>query len=88
MLVLPRTRAWWRWVLLVLAVVMPLWVAVSRMYRGMHHPTDIIGSVLLSALWLGAVYWLVKPNCDLAETPCPEDAPEPVSDLEDAKAAR
>ena len=80
-LVLPRTRAWWRWVLLALAVAMPLWVAVSRMYRGMHHPTDIVGSMLLSALWLSAVYWLVKPNRDLAEQPCEEDLPEPVSDL-------
>ncbi|MDG6105999.1 phosphatase PAP2 family protein [Dactylosporangium aurantiacum] len=87
-LVMPRTRAWWRWAFLALAVAMPAWVAVSRMYRGMHHPTDIVGSALLSALWLGAAYWLVKPNCDLAEQPCEEDAPEPVSDLEDAKAAR
>lgn len=87
-LVMPRTRAWWRWAFLALAVAMPVWVAVSRMYRGMHHPTDIAGSMLLSALWLSAVYWLVKPNCDLTERPCEEDAPEPVSDLEDAKAAR
>lgn len=83
-LFMPRTRAWWRWVLLALAIAMPLWVAVSRMYRGMHHPTDIVGSMLLSALWLCAVYWLVKPNCDLAERPREQDMPEPVSDLEDA----
>ncbi|MET7421597.1 phosphatase PAP2 family protein [Dactylosporangium sp. NPDC005555] len=80
-LVMPRTRAWWRWAFLALAVAMPLWVAVSRMYRGMHHPTDIVGSMLLSALWLLAVHRLVKPNCDLAERPSAEDAPEPAGDL-------
>jgi undecaprenyl-diphosphatase len=79
-LIVPRTRAWWRWMLPVLAVAMPLWVAVSRMYRGMHHPTDILGSMVLSALWLSAVYWLVKPNADLPA----EEVPAPVSDLQDS----
>jgi undecaprenyl-diphosphatase len=79
-LIVPRTRAWWRWMLPVLAVAMPLWVAVSRMYRGMHHPTDILGSMVLSALWLSAVYWLVKPNADLPD----EEVPAPVSDLQDS----
>jgi undecaprenyl-diphosphatase len=58
----PRTRAWWRWVLLALAVLVPLWVAVSRMYQGQHHPTDILGSVLLAAGWLAATVRLVQPN--------------------------
>jgi undecaprenyl-diphosphatase len=83
-LIMPRTRAWWRWVLPVLAVAMPLWVAVSRMYRGMHHPTDILGSMVLSALWLSAVYWLVKPNADLPA----EEVPAPVSDLQDSGVGR
>jgi len=47
-----RTRAWWRWLLVVAAVLMPLWVTWSRMYRGMHHPTDVIGALLLAAGWL------------------------------------
>jgi membrane-associated phospholipid phosphatase len=41
---------------------MPALVAISRMYRGEHHPTDIPGSLLFSALWLTAVSVLVKPN--------------------------
>jgi len=83
-LVMPRTRAWWRWVLPALAVAMPLWVAISRMYRGMHHPTDILGSVLLSVLWLGAAYWLVKPNCDLVA----EEGPAPTGELQDSGVTR
>jgi undecaprenyl-diphosphatase len=61
----PRTRAWWRWVLLAAAVLMPLWVAISRLYRGMHHPTDLLGAVLLAAGWLVAMVFLVRPNGDI-----------------------
>ena len=43
---------------------MPVLVAVSRMYRGEHHPTDILGSLLFSALWLTATSLLIKPNAD------------------------
>lgn len=31
------------------AVAVPTFVAVSRLYRGMHHPTDVAGSVILGA---------------------------------------
>ncbi len=34
------------------------------MYRGEHHPTDILASVLFAALWLTATTMLVKPNKD------------------------
>jgi undecaprenyl-diphosphatase len=41
---------------------MPVLVALSRMYRGEHHPTDILGSLLFSALWLTAVSVLIRPG--------------------------
>jgi len=69
LLVLPRTGAWWRWLTLVPAVAMPVLVAAARMYRGMHHPTDLLGSVVLAGLWVSAVYLAVRPNADLAERP-------------------
>jgi membrane-associated phospholipid phosphatase len=34
------------------------------MYRGEHHPTDILASVLFAALWLTATTMLIKPNTD------------------------
>ena len=68
LLVLPRTRAWWRWLTLVPAVAMPVLVAAARMYRGMHHPTDLLGSVVLAGLWVSAVYLAIRPNADLAES--------------------
>jgi undecaprenyl-diphosphatase len=44
---------------------MPDWVAYARLYRGMHHPTDVLGSVLLAACWLTATIRFVGPNADL-----------------------
>ena len=62
-----RIRQPWRWVFVVVAIVMPVVVAVSRMYRGMHHPTDVLGAVLLTAGWLSVLWWTVRPNAH-AET--------------------
>jgi undecaprenyl-diphosphatase len=61
-LVLGHTRRWWRWPFLALAVLMPILVATGRMYRGMHHPTDVIGSIILAGLLLTAMYWAIRPN--------------------------
>ena len=63
-LVIGHARGWWRWVFVVPAIAMPVLVALSRMYRGEHHPTDIAGSLLFSALWLTATTLLIRPNAD------------------------
>jgi membrane-associated phospholipid phosphatase len=41
-----------RGLFLTLAVVLPVLVASSRMYRGMHFLSDVLGGVLLGGLWL------------------------------------
>jgi undecaprenyl-diphosphatase len=61
-LVIGHARGWWRWLFLIPAVVMPVLVAWSRLYRGEHHPTDVLGSLLFCALWLTATSLLIKPN--------------------------
>ena len=63
-LVIGHARGWWRWLFLIPAIAMPVLVALSRIYRGEHHPTDILGSLLFSALWLTAASVLIKPNAD------------------------
>ena len=42
----------------VLAVLMPAAVALSRVYRGMHHPTDVTASIILGTLWMLVVIFL------------------------------
>ena len=46
------TRAAWRRVAVALAIVLPLVVAGSRLYRGMHYPTDVLAGALLGFSWL------------------------------------
>ena len=46
------------------AIVMPAMVGLSRVYRGEHHPTDILASLLFTALWLTATTLLIRPNED------------------------
>jgi undecaprenyl-diphosphatase len=44
--------AWLRTLATAAAVLVPVVVAVSRMYRGMHYPTDVIAGALLACCWL------------------------------------
>jgi len=76
LLVMPRTRRWWRWFALVPAIAMPTLVALSRMYRGMHHPTDVLGSLILAAAWLAATYWAIQPHRDLPAAGVPAERTE------------
>jgi undecaprenyl-diphosphatase len=61
-LVIGHAHGWWRWLALAPAIAMPALVALSRMYRGEHHPTDVLGSLLFAALWVSAATLLIKPN--------------------------
>lgn len=51
-LVLSRMRSPWRRVLAALLFLLPVVVGVSRLYRGMHHPTDVAGGMINGALSL------------------------------------
>jgi len=63
-MVIGHARGWWRYLFLIPAVVMPVMIALARLYRGEHHPTDLLASVLFAALWLTATTMLIKPNKD------------------------
>ena len=61
-LVIGTARGWWRYLFLIPAVAMPVLVALSRIYRGEHHPTDVLASLLFAGLWLTATMLLIKPT--------------------------
>jgi undecaprenyl-diphosphatase len=64
-LIVPRTRGSWRWLAVAVAVALPALVGLSRMYRGAHHPLDVVGGIVLALLWLSVVTLAVRPNADL-----------------------
>ena len=37
------------------AAAIPVYVAFARMYRGMHHPLDIVGGVVIGIAVLAAI---------------------------------
>ena len=54
-----------RWIKVLAVVVcaaVPLMIAGSRVYRGMHYPTDVLAGVLLGAIWLTVVIFYVRTH--------------------------
>ncbi|MET9409085.1 diacylglycerol kinase family protein [Streptomyces sp. NPDC002935] len=51
-LALSRARGPWRRVVAGLLLLLPLLVGAARLYRGMHHPTDVLGGLANGALSL------------------------------------
>jgi membrane-associated phospholipid phosphatase len=54
-----------RWVTVTVVVIcaaVPLLIAASRVYRGMHYPTDVLAGVLLGAIWLSVVIFYVRTH--------------------------
>ncbi len=42
----------WRYAIWAIAVAIPVFVALSRMYRGMHHPLDVLGGAAIGVATL------------------------------------
>ena len=51
---------------MVLAMVLPLAVGASRIYRGMHHPTDVVASLVLGLVWVVALV-MITPQPSTAD---------------------
>lgn len=47
-----------RWLVLPLLLV-PLMVAAARLYQGVHHPTDVLASVVFASVWVASLTRLV-----------------------------
>ncbi len=54
-----------RWITMAAVLVcaaVPLLIASSRVYRGMHYPTDVLAGALLGAIWLSVVIFYVRSH--------------------------
>ena len=56
-----RALAW------IVAIALPIFVALSRLYRGMHHPTDVIGSVIGALGCLAFAFLATRTGVAVAE---------------------
>lgn len=48
-------RRWLRVAVIALLVLVPVAVGLSRLYRGMHYPTDVAAGALVGGAWLACV---------------------------------
>ncbi|HSN11076.1 MAG TPA: phosphatase PAP2 family protein, partial [Propionibacteriaceae bacterium] len=64
-----------------LLCLVPVAVGVSRLYRGMHHPTDVVFGALGAGLWLAVVLSTLLPRArhDVAPAVPPDAHDEPES---------
>ncbi|MFG2310549.1 diacylglycerol kinase family protein [Streptomyces sp. NPDC048566] len=83
-LALSRMRGPWRKIVGALLLLLPLIVAVARLYRGMHHPTDVLGGMAnggLSLLIVGRALFV-----DRSVTAAPSRAAVPAARTADETA--
>lgn len=50
----------WRWVVASIAAIYIIVISVSRLYLGVHFPSDILGGWLLSIAWVSAVALILR----------------------------
>ena len=62
LLVYAWRRDWLGWVAIGMAVVIALAVALSRLYRGVHYPTDVLASLVFTSAWLAVCWQVLQPG--------------------------
>jgi membrane-associated phospholipid phosphatase len=60
-------RTWVAWLATTAMLLLPVAVAWARLYRGMHHPSDIAGSLINGTLCIALAWFLVKHRARLPE---------------------
>ncbi len=60
--VVSRWSSPWRWVAVAVGVVVPLGVALARLYLAAHYPTDLAAGLFLGVTWLFTCIRLLPPG--------------------------
>jgi membrane-associated phospholipid phosphatase len=74
-------RRWIRALAVAFAVILPICVALSRLYRGMHFFTDVIAGALLGGASVVATAVVLRRAADRQHHDIDVDEPEPAADL-------
>lgn len=60
-LLLPSIRStFWRMVVVIAALLIIIYIGVSRVYMGGHYPTDALAGYALGTAWAGAAYTTIE----------------------------
>ncbi len=76
-----------RWAAIILGSAITFGVGLSRVYFGMHYPSDVLGGFLAAAAWVSAVTGWIYPRL-LAVTPARAAALKPPATLPSRRAVR
>ena len=51
-----------RWPVLMLSTAFAAWVGASRVYLGVHYPSDILAGMLAAVAWCSFAYLIIRPH--------------------------
>jgi membrane-associated phospholipid phosphatase len=52
----------WRWPVIIVGAIAVILVGISRLYLGVHFPTDVLAGWLVSAMWVRCIWWLLHTD--------------------------
>jgi len=80
-----QKHAWSRTITLILAVVMIVLICLTRLYLGVHYPSDVLGGIIIGLAWSGFCMATLEASLALARRRAPasvvQEAPAPVEHI-------